>query len=77
LRCWRHVDDSASTGIGAADAEGTQVVLGQVEHADDVRREDQDDVGLDLLGLVAGKQAAEDRNVAQPGMPPILPRRPG
>ena len=48
-----------------AHAERPQVVLAEIEHADDVRRQRQDDVGLLRLLAVVREEAPDDREVAQ------------
>ena len=45
----------------AADAERPQVGFGQIEHANDVRRQRQDDVGLLAVFVRVAEQAADDR----------------
>ena len=77
LRGWRQrggggieddgqVDHAArARRAGAANAERPQIVLGQVEHADDPRRQRQDDVRFLRLASVVREQPADERNVAQ------------
>src|SRR5438093_7383350 len=51
----------------AADAERTQIRFGEVEHADDVGRQRQNDVGLLGRLLIVREQTADDRDVAETG----------
>ena len=57
---WSHRPRAALALGGTA-----EVRFSQVERADDVRRQRQDDVGLDRLLAVAGEQPADKRDVAQ------------
>ena len=57
--------DPASPRI-TAQPEWPQVALRQVQHADDVGRQRQDDIGLLRLLVVDGEQPADQRQVAQP-----------
>ena len=49
----------------AAQPERPQIRFGQIEHADDVRRQRQDDVGLLRFLVIVGEQMADQRQVAQ------------
>ena len=58
----------------ASDTERSQVRLREVEDANDVRRQREDDVGLLGLFLRMCEEPADDRQIAQAGIPSSVRR---
>ena len=75
----RSVAAARASELGAApphpaEPERTQVGLGQIEHAYDVRRQRQHDVGFVHFLAIAGEQPADQRQIAEAGQAAITVR---